>query len=506
MSVWRERQQRDRQTREIAEYLEKQVLPTDVSTARALGIAAQAQYCDLVEGALFHRAERRLGGRGKPETLLQVFVPDVDELRERLVARAHGSAPREGDDFVPEGAHEGAVKMYERLRDDWFWPSMLADCKRSADACFVCKEHTAIRHNYGLGEMTTSAKIGPHGTLWADAAGPFPATKDGNRYFIVFVNERGQVRVAAVPDLEAPTVVAAYTRVALPTFGVSSLLVTDRAGHFNAELALKVYAALGLPKATTTSYHPQGNGKAENAVKIVKRVLAKLMSEYGGDWDTHLGQVEARLSSWVSEPSKMSPFQATTGRQMQLPSAFENPMHVTQSAEVEKMKEVDKVVKEARDEAAAEYKRQYDRGREDVRFAVGDKVWWREHVPGSLQPKRTGPYLVKEVMSPLNYELEDLPQGPKIGRRHRVVHVQHLDRFEVEEKRQAEEVVEEIVKHKRRGKKVTYWVKWSSGEETWEPTEHFLDKEGAQFVVTLALKDYWRKTPALKAWEPLYPG
>jgi len=148
----------------------------------------------------------------------------------------------------------------------------------------------------------------------------------------------------------------------------------------------------------------------------------------------------------------MSPFMATTGRAMQLPSAFENPMHVTQSAEVEKMAEVDKVIKEARDEAAERYKDQYDKGRDAQEFAAGDKVWWREHDVTALQPKRTGPYVIKRVVSKLDYELEELPQGPKIGRRHSVVNIQHLERFEAAEIREAEEVVEKIVNHRRRSR------------------------------------------------------
>ncbi|MDA4133589.1 MAG: hypothetical protein OK454_10790, partial [Thaumarchaeota archaeon] len=115
--------------------------------------------------------------------------------------------------------------------------------------------------------------------------------------------------------------------------------------------------ALGVRKATTSSYHPQSNGMAENSVKLSKAVLAKLVSEYGGDWDEHLPQVEVRLVSRERSPAELSPYKATTGRDLQLPSAFENPLHVTQSADVQKMIEVDKVIKDARDDAAKDTRR-----------------------------------------------------------------------------------------------------------------------------------------------------
>lgn len=505
--VWRGRQMRDDRTRWLIGYLEGGGLPADVSKQLALGIAAQAQYCEVVDGALYHKAERRLGRKGGPELLIQIYVPDVDDARKTLMARAHGSAPGKGETYVPEGAHEGGLKMWERLRADFFWDSMLDDCKRYAQRCFVCKERVNINHSFGLGEMTTSDEIGPHGRLWADAAGPFPMTARGNKYILIFVNERARVVVVAVADLETKTVIQAYKDHALKEFGVTSLFVTDRASNFNAELAVKVYEDLGLKKATTTSYHPETNGRAENGVKVVKAILAKLVSEYGGDWDLHLSQVEVRMVSWQSEPSGMSPFKAMTGRDMQLPSAFENPMHVTHSDVMEKMVEVDKVIKEARDEAAARMKEQYDKGRVDVRFKVGDKVWWRAHEPAALEPKRTGPYVVERVVSALDYELAELPQGPRVGRRHPVVNIKHIEAFDADAREEEqEEAVEAILKHRRRKTKVSYLVRWKDGDETWSRTRDLVDKEGDEFIILQALKDYWKKTPMLKKWEKLYEG
>jgi len=192
---------------------------------------------------------------------------------------------------------------------------------------------------------------------------------------------------------------------------------------------------------------------------------------------------------------------------MQLPSAFENPMHVTHSDTMEKMVEVDKVIKEARDEAARRMKEQYDKGRVDVRFKVGDKVWWRAHEPAALEPKRTGPYVVERVVSALDYELAELPQGPKVGRRHPVVNIKHIEAFDADAREEEqEEAVEAIVKHRRRKTKVSYLVRWKDGEETWARTRDLVDKEGDEFIIVQALKDYWKKTPTLKKWEKLYEG
>ena len=124
----------------------------------------------------------------------------------------------------------------------------------------------------------------------------------------------------------------------------------------------------------------------------------------------------------------------------------------------------------------------------------------------SLAPKRTGPYLIKKVVSPLTYEVEELPQGPKIGQRYHVVNVQHLDDYLVDFEPDKEFEVEMIVKHKRRYKNVKYLVRWKDGDETWEPTRNLVDQEGSKKVINAALKKYWEKTPSLAQWERMHPG
>ena len=149
---------------------------------------------------------------------------------------------------------------------------------------------------------------------------------------------------------------------------------------------------------------------------MAKGIIAKLVQEYKADWDSFIPQVLMRLRSWNKLPFKMSPHKARTGVDMQLPSAFENPMHVSEAATTARWKEIDAIIVKARDEVASKYKEQYDKTHEHKEFKVGQRVWWREHVPdNSLAPKRTGPYLIKKVLSPLTYEVEELPQGPRIG-------------------------------------------------------------------------------------------
>jgi len=125
---------------------------------------------------------------------------------------------------------------------------------------------------------------------------------------------------------------------------------------------------------------------------------------------------------------------------------------------------------------------------------VGDRVWWQENEPETtLSNKRTGPYRIAEALSPLNYKLEEVSGGPKIGRRHPVVHIKQIEEFAQDWKMPEEEEVEAIIKHERRKKKIRYRVKWADGFETWERASNLIDKGDGEPVINDALLAYWAK-------------
>src|SRR5207253_6560219 len=71
----------------------------------------------------------------------------------------------------------------------------------------------------------------------------------------------------------------------------------------------------------------------------------------------------------------------------------------------------------------------YDKGKRDVHFEVGDRVLKRSHLQSSavlavtakLAPKWLGPYLVREVRTPLTYKLSDVSTGVVLDGTHHMV-------------------------------------------------------------------------------------
>ena len=107
-----------------------------------------------------------------------------------------------------------------------------------------------------------------------------------------------------------------------------------------------------------------------------------------------------------------------------------------------------------------------------------------------LAPKREGPFVIEEVLNPLNYRLK-LPNSWRI---HPVIHATLLSPYKENEihgtnfvrpppdliEGEPEFQVEAILSHRRRGRGHWYLVKWkgySTGENTWEPERNLSNSQ-----------------------------
>ena len=121
------------------------------------------------------------------------------------------------------------------------------------------------------------------------------------------------------------------------------------------------------------------------------------------------------------------------------------------------------------------------------------------HLTKKLAPKREGPFLVKEVLNPLNYRLS----LPKQWRIHPVFHATLLTPYKETEAHgpnflepppdliegEKEYEVEAIIGHKKKGRGLHYLVKWlgyPTSDNSWEP-------EGNLTHAREILSDYKKK-------------
>jgi hypothetical protein len=493
-ATWRERQLRDPKFAAIIEFKEKGTIPKGVTPSRSRGIANQAQHMEIHDGALYHIS------RVRSEAWTQLAIPDVDGLREKKLKVAH----------EVESVHESGTKMFERLRRLFWWDTMLSDCIRYYKQCDPCWSRKAISNKYGMLDPTTSKKLKGAHRVALDLFGPLPLTSNGNTFMAVTVDcDTSRTLLTPLKNSDSASIIPTLIDRVFVFSGIPQEFLTDRASNLNSKLVDDFLTYLNIEKKTTSTENPMADGGAEAMVKLGKNMTAILVATKGIEWDASTPGANLSLASMFKEPLKASPFFAERGREMVLPSFFDQPLAEVDPPTIKDMKELHKKFVALRDEAAAEMKRYYDRGREEADFEAGDKVWLAKHKrDNTLDMRRIGPFEVEKTLGPLDVKLKDILQGPKLGRTHEVVNVKHLDHYNgiIGAGRAPLHKVEAILKHqfvqRKKGKQARYLVKWSEGDETWEPTRSLVDEaDNGEFIFNEALLSYWKSHPNVKKRE-----
>ena len=192
---------------------------------------------------------------------------------------------------------------------------------------------------------------------------------------------------------------------------------------------------------TTPPYHPQAN-PVERSNRTLKTMIATFVGDEHKNWDQHIHELRHALNTAVQSSTKVTPAFLNYGRH---PSPVKSLRRKVEekgplarlSAEVwqDRMKRLDALrdlVARHIDEAKEKQARHYNKGRRDVRFAVGDLVLRRVRVlsnaaqgfSSKLAPKYEGPFEITGVKSPTVYVL-----ATGDARRIATAHVKELKKY-----------------------------------------------------------------------------
>ncbi len=103
---------------------------------------------------------------------------------------------------------------------------------------------------------------------------------NGNDFLVYADNYSGWIEVAHMHKKTAGAVIEDLRRWFI-TFGVPSELCSDGGPPFQSGEYIAFLKAWGVKQRLSSAYYPQGNGRAELAVKAAKRILATNISASG---------------------------------------------------------------------------------------------------------------------------------------------------------------------------------------------------------------------------------
>ena len=264
----------------------------------------------LEQGVLVRKAELRKGAMAPNRD--QVLAPAA--LVKELIREAHNSNL---------GGHTGIFKTSERIRTEFWWPTMDRDIAAHIKECATCqragdKKTLPVPPLQSLPELSR-----PSERIHIDLFGPLKVEENETAYVLVVTDAFSKLaNLFLLPDKSAVTVAETLLNKYLMVFGIPDRIVSDQGLEFCNEFQRIIWDGLGINHSVTTPYHPQCNSQAEVFNKTMAWHLktALLDSEKSSvEWPLYLAPLQFSHNTAVNKATRVTPFYATFGYDPRIP-------------------------------------------------------------------------------------------------------------------------------------------------------------------------------------------
>jgi hypothetical protein len=357
----------------------------------------------------------------------RISVPDIDNLRETILKEAHDSV---------YSIHPGSTKMYQDLKQKYWWYGLKRDAAAHVAMCDVCQRVKA-EHQRPAG-LLHPLKIPEW--KWEEIGMDFivglPRTSAGYDSIWVIVDRLTKVAhfIPVKTTYSGAKLAELYMARIVCLHGVPKKIVSDRGSQFTSRYWKKLHKSLDTRLNFSSAYHPQTNGQTERTNQVLEDMLRACALQHGGSWDKSLPYAEFSYNNSYQASLKMSPFEALYGRKCRTPLYWDQTGE-RQLFGPEIIQEAEEQVQQIRENLRTAQSRQKsyaDTRRKLLEFKEGDYVYLkvsplrgmrRFKVKGKLSPRFIGPFLILKRVEEVAYQLE-LPDH--LADVHDVFHVSQL--------------------------------------------------------------------------------
>jgi len=214
------------------------------------------------------------------------------------------------------GQHLGAKALAKKvLRAGYFSPTMLKDAKDYVNLCDKCQRHIAPPV-----ELTSLVSPWPF-TWWGiDLMGPFPKAFGQLKYLVVAIDYSTKwIEAEPIEKITAKNVLRFFKRNILARFGVPALVISDNGTQFTDQKFQGYLRNIGIKQSFTSVEHPQANGLAEAANRLILQGIRRRLDTTKTSWAEELHTVLWAYRTTPHSTIGESPFRLTYGTQAVVP-------------------------------------------------------------------------------------------------------------------------------------------------------------------------------------------
>nr|KYP76142.1 Transposon Ty3-I Gag-Pol polyprotein [Cajanus cajan] len=219
-----------------------------------------------------------------------------------------------------------AVMIQERLlRAGYYWPTLKTDCAEYVKKCKQCQQHGNLIH--ASTEKLHSISAPWPFSLWGiDILGPFPLAKGQCKFLVVAVDYFTKwIEADPLTTITAANVQKFVWKNIITRFGIPYAIISDNRLQFTDKKFNTFLENLGIRHRFTSVEHPQSNGQAEAANKVVLTELKKRLGSAKGAWAEELPKVLKAYRCTPQSNTKETPFRLAYGTDAMIPVEVGEP-------------------------------------------------------------------------------------------------------------------------------------------------------------------------------------
>ncbi|CAF1034793.1 unnamed protein product, partial [Brachionus calyciflorus] len=194
-------------------------------------------------------------------------------------------------------------------------PFLRTEIKKAIKECETCQK-IKITTKPNKGELHFLTPTKPNELLTMDLAGPFPKSKNLNKYLLVVICHFTKFcEFYPIGNIKAETIAKILVDEWFCRFGFPESVLSDQGTQFQSKLMDLIYEK----RLKTTPYHPQCDGQSERTVQTVKNMIKSHIDDNQIKWDENLQKYAHAYNSSVHETPRHTPFELMFGRKPKIP-------------------------------------------------------------------------------------------------------------------------------------------------------------------------------------------
>lgn len=339
------------------------------------------------------------------------------------------------------GGHFGAQRTVAKMRQNYWWDGMNRDVVKWVSECITCLA-TKARTKPPPRMQAHNVPERPWEVVFMDETSGFPMSCGCDAIWVVMDKLSKMVHFIPIRKLgfDSPALAKMYFSHVFKHHGLPRVIVSDRDARINDDFWLSLFRAANVHLNISTPYHPQTDSTGEAAVKICVNLCRRFVNSNRDDWFDLLPALEFAYNSTPGtsghSPFEINGLQQPRSAQTRLIDATLQRAPVSGrghlgAATLRKYGQVIKDARQALTKLATEIElpeKTVVHKFSDEIFKEGDRVLLHHSQAGASFPhdkfadRYVGPFRIKAVISPTNYELE-LPSSMHVSP---VQHVSNL--------------------------------------------------------------------------------